>query len=340
MSAVSQVDLDHVLGAYPSIFRPTATTFHGNRGGFSGAGIWRIEAAGQQFCLRAWPSHQSDPRQLDFIHDLMHAARSTGVGFVPAVVATTAGRSHCSLNGRLWDLTEWMPGCADFRTRPTAARLEAAGTALARVHDSWQSSDRGRNGPCPAIQRRLAAASEWIELRRVGWRLPDETTDIDPVRPFAQRAWQRIDRLVEAVPERLRAWMNRSWALQPCLCDVWHDHLLFEGDRLTGLIDFGAAKIDHPAVDVARMLGSLVPDDSVSWRAALRAYRVVRPFSDEEVDLALALDETGATIAVATWLRRLYEERRPFEDRTAVARRLGSLVGRLESASGGAARRT
>jgi Ser/Thr protein kinase RdoA (MazF antagonist) len=142
-----------------------------------------------------------------------------------------------------------------------------------------------------------------------------------------------IDRLVAAVPGRLQVCSQRCYRLQPCLCDVWHDHLLFEDDRLTGLIDYGSAKIDHPAADVARMFGSLVPDDEASWQTGLRAYRTVRSLSDEELGLATALDDTGVVIGVATWLRWLYEERRPFEDRAAVARRLAVLVGRLESAT-------
>jgi Ser/Thr protein kinase RdoA (MazF antagonist) len=143
-----------------------------------------------------------------------------------------------------------------------------------------------------------------------------------------------IDRLVAAVPGRLQVWSQRRYRLQPCLCDVWHDHLLFAADRLAGLIDYGSAKIDHPAVDVARMFGSLVPDDEASRQTGMRAYRTIRSLSEEELDLATALDDTGVVIGVATWLRWLYEERRPFEDRAAVARRLAVLVGRLELASG------
>jgi Ser/Thr protein kinase RdoA (MazF antagonist) len=132
------------------------------------------------------------------------------------------------------------------------------------------------------------------------------------------------------VESRLQRWTDRRWQVQPCLCDVWHDHLLFEGDRVTGVIDYGSAKIDHPAVDVARLLGSLVPDDPAAWQVGVHAYRSTRPFGDEEVELARALDETGTVIGAAMWLRWLYEEFRLYEDRAAVARRLGVLVGRME----------
>ena len=47
--------------------------------------------------------------------------------------------------------------------------------------------------------------------------------------------------------------------------------------------------------------------------------------------MAHALDETGVILGVANWLRWLYEEKRPFADSAAVARRLGELVDRLEA---------
>jgi homoserine kinase type II len=105
--------------------------------------------------------------------------------------------------------------------------------------------------------------------------------------------------------------------------------LLFEGDRLTGLIDYGAVKIDHVAVDLARLLGSLVPNDTAGWQVGLRAYRRHAPLDAEEEALAQALDETGTVVGVANWLRWLYEEKRSFADRSAVARRLAELVDRI-----------
>jgi homoserine kinase type II len=111
---------------------------------------------------------------------------------------------------------------------------------------------------------------------------------------------------------------------------LWHDHLLFDGDRLTGLIDYGSIKIDHVAVDLSRMLGSLVGDDASGWQTGLQAYRRIAPLDAEEEELAHALDETGTILGVANWLRWLYEDRRPFDDRDAVARRLVELVERCE----------
>jgi homoserine kinase type II len=330
MSATpSDRDAAEVLGRYPGLGRAARLAPLGNRGGFSGARLWRVEAMGTALCLRAWPPHQSDAGRLGHIHRLMVRSRLAGLPFVPAVFPA-AGATAVEHAGRLWDVTEWLSGRADFHEHPTAARLESACSALARLHDAWKGAGPPAPAACPALQRRLTAAAEWRELLRGGWRPLERADPNDPVRPVAERAWRALASRVDEVPRRLAPWAHRPGPVQPCLCDVWHDHLLFEGDRLTGLVDYGAVKPDHPAVDLARLLGSLVEDDSDEWRAGLAAYRTVRPLTDDEAELARALDETGVVLGAAMWLRWLYEERRAYDDRGAVAGRLGVLVGRME----------
>jgi homoserine kinase type II len=170
---------------------------------------------------------------------------------------------------------------------------------------------------------------EWREIVRSGWHPPFVAGSIDPVRPVAEHAWSLLPPWLERVPAMLARWTNRMWPLQPCLCDVWHDHILFEGERLTGLVDYGALKADAVVVDVARLLGSLVADDGASWELGLKAYRAVGPFSAEEEDLAHDLDVTGTALGLANWLRWVYREGRVFDDRREAARRLGQLVERV-----------
>ncbi len=141
----------------------------GNRGGFSGARIWRVGGPEGAWCLRAWPEGGASPERLQAIHHLMESARDEGLTFVPAILRATAGRTWVEYAGRLWDLTAWMPGRADFHDSPTPARLNSACTALARLHLAWAKISRPP-GPCPAVQRRLQAAREWAELLASGWR--------------------------------------------------------------------------------------------------------------------------------------------------------------------------
>jgi Ser/Thr protein kinase RdoA (MazF antagonist) len=106
--------------------------------------------------------------------------------------------------------------------------------------------------------------------------------------------------------------------------------VLFHGDRVTGLIDYGSVKIDHVTVDLARLLGSMLPDDAEQRQIGLRAYTRLRPLSWEEEALVGVLDVTERVIALGNWLRFLYRDGQVFEDRMAVARHLAQLVERVE----------
>ena len=257
----------------------------------------------------------------------MELAERARLEFVPVIFRNTAGQTWTEHAGRLWELTTWMPGTANFHDRPTPQRLEASCTALARLHLVWARTNAA-TGPCPAVQRRLDSAREWASLVNSGWQ-PGFPEDGDPVHPWARRAWQVLHYHFPRLCDSLAPWADVRLPLHPCLCDVWHAHILFEGDRVTGLIDYGSVKVDHVAADLARLLGSLVPDDE-RMTAGLSAYARLRPLSPQEVMLAHVLDRTGTLLGVTHWLRWLYHEGRRFEDRTAVARRLAELVTRIE----------
>jgi homoserine kinase type II len=301
----------------------------GNRGGFSGARLWRAEGAGGLYCLRAWPANGLRSDQLEPIHSLMSAARQRGLEFVPQIFATPSGSSWVERAGRLWDLTRWLPGQADFHDRPTAARLEAACSALARLHISWALTGERPTGCCRALQTRLDRAREWLALVATGWQPRSSGVASDPIEHLVRRAWTLVQPRIHTIPQRLAAWADRALPLQPCLCDIWHDHVLFEGDRLTGIVDYGSVKIDHVAVDLARLLGSMAADDAGLRAAGMSAYNRIRRLTEEEEGLVTALDETGTQLAAANWVLWVYRDGKAFEDTEEVARRIGTIVERI-----------
>jgi Ser/Thr protein kinase RdoA (MazF antagonist) len=269
---------------------------------------------------------------LAFQHGLMQRVRQAGLSFVPLVYPTNQGKTWSEHEGNLWEVTSWQPGKADFEANPSAERLRNACAALARLHEAWTPSS-SLEGKCPAVQRRLARAAEWSQLIASGWQEPRATQRTDSLRPLVERAWRLLATEVPRVPRLLEAFADKCVPLQPCLCDVWHDHLLFEGDALTGLVDFGGVKIDHVSVDLARMLGSLVGDDGHQWRVGLEAYRQVRSLSAEEEAMARALDATGTIVGLVNWLIWIYRDNKQFDDWSGVAGRMTVLIERIERPS-------
>ncbi|MFL5340473.1 MAG: phosphotransferase enzyme family protein [Gemmataceae bacterium] len=314
-----------VLGEY-LLAGPLRREFLGNAGGFSGSRIWKIHNPTQVLCLKAWPPGHTRDDQLAQIHRWMTTAREAGLEFVPAVFRSNSGQSFFSAEGRHWDLTEWMPGRTDLGSNPRAAKVEAALAALARLHRAWGSESL--IGIPPSVTRRLEMAAEWQALVRTGWRPDFRRTDRAPVADLASAAWQRLPRLVPLVEHFLAPW-RRPFRLQPCLCDIWHEHVLFDGDRVSGIIDYGAMRFDHLAADLARLLGSVTSLDHDTFSRGLNAYQQVARLANEEVGFVHALDVTGTALGAANWLRWLYLENRHYQDIDAIAQRMRSLVNRL-----------
>ena len=320
-----------VLPHFPGLEGVAPPIFLGNHCGFSGALLWRVERQyGGDLCIRAWPPSMTVLR-LESIHGVMMNAtgRRDSLPFVPQVHFTWNVHSWVEEAGRLWDVTAWMPGRADFHQHPSRARLEAACTALAQLHLAWANRPLWVKD-CPAVQRRFAHLADWNALVRGGWRPLQTCAPDDPVRPFAELAWTQLERYVPAVERLLAPWQERRTLVQPCLCDPWHDHILFKVEAVSGIVDYGSYKMDHIAVDVARMLGSLIGDDTEMWRVGLEAYACIRPLTAEDRHLVKVLDRTGTLLGAANWLRWLFHDGRTFENRTAVADRLATLVRRME----------
>jgi Ser/Thr protein kinase RdoA (MazF antagonist) len=117
--------------------------------------------------------------------------------------------------------------------------------------------------------------------------------------------------------------------LQPCLRDIWHDHVLFSEDRTTGLIDFGALREECVVGDVARLLGSLVRGDRGEWQTGLAAYRETRTLDGDELYLLEVFHATATLLAGMNWLRWIYLEKRTFDEPDRVLGRLDENIEQL-----------
>lgn len=339
--------VERLVRAVSALYGPAVAScrwdYLGNAGGFSGARLWRgvperpasllswFRGAGAgaerpAWCLKGWPSRPADALPLARVHELMRLARGEGgaaLVFVPAVKAALNGSTAVSHSGRWWDVTEWRPGQADYHAKPSLARLRAACVALARVHERWANPAEPAT-LCPAVERRAAALGRFASKPPpLPAGLPTAVVDL-----LRHAVGLARDRLGPAAV-RLRPWLSVHVPLQPCLRDVWHDNVLFTGDEVTGLVDYGAAGTDHVAADLSRLLGSL-SGGAADWSAGFAAYAEVRPFSETDAELARVLDAAGVVGAALSWCERLAAPGAA-ADEAGVLRRLRWLVARMEA---------
>jgi homoserine kinase type II len=325
-------DTLNVLAHYPGEFRPEQIELLGPAGGFSGAVIWRVRPPDRVLCLKRWPAESPSEEGMQFIHAvLLHVARQ-GVGLVPVPCQDRRGRTFVPYREYLWELTPWLPGKADFRRNPQPSRLQAALGVLAEFHRAAATYPDyvPRTGKSPGVRQRLERVRRYAagDLEQLGRCIvPDVWPDL------CDRARQAVTRAricLGPVRTLLETVCDGELPLQPCIRDVWHDHVLFTGDRVTGLIDFGAMGIETVAADVARLLGSLARDDASLRQAGLAAYESIRPMNEAEKALVTVFDRSGTLLAALNWVEWLYLERRGFRDPDAVARRLDEVLTRLD----------
>jgi homoserine kinase type II len=333
---ISLRQIQAIVREYPANFQPTRVEPLGAAGGMSGAQFWRLESPQGPLALRRWPSEHPVPERLRFIHRVLFHAAERGVSILAAPIRTTEGDSFVLFDGHLWELTPWMPGTADYDRSPSSQRLGAAMTALAKFHLSVSDfSGAGLQqvaGAPPAIARRL---SRLRDLSRRGTNELAQAISVDvwpELAPSARRFLDAAPAFLSRAIGQLAPLAHIALPVQPCIRDIWHDHVLFTGDEVTAIIDFGAMDVDTPATDVARLLGSLVSNDEAGWRAGINAYSAVRPLSTDEARAAKALDTSSAILAGCNWLRWIYVERRQFEDQAQVIERFRKIVTRTEIA--------
>lgn len=254
---VPPLEAVRTLGAGARAWEPVAP-------GFSGARVWRgTEPGAPPVALKQWPEGTT-PERVGRVHRWL--GRAAHLAFVPKVLASA------------FELCDWMPGAPALP--PTDAQLASACEAIGELHAAWEGERTF--GPCPAVLRRLAVL-----------RAP-----LPPARePLLALAREAVVPRVPVLLRELEPWERRPVLLQPCARDLRAEHVLFERERVSGIIDYGAADIDSPAADLARYLADIAPRN---FQHVLSAYRA----ECAPAELVLALARTGAACALAGWLAR------------------------------------
>ncbi|HUY88932.1 MAG TPA: phosphotransferase [Pirellulales bacterium] len=325
-----------VLHAYPPDCQPQRAEFLGGAGGFSGALFWRLQTPRGLLCLRCWPREHPSRQRLEFIQAVLWHVSQEGFRRVPLALETRTHAGYVCESGRLWELAPWLPGKADYRQSPSAERLQAALTTLAEFHLAAASFPLPDRGPAlvPGIRERFERVED-LSAERFE-RLADAVAPGDwPELAWRAREWRALaPRAIPRVRSLLARAAELAAPLQPCIRDIWHDHVLFAGQQVAGLVDFGAMRADNVAGDIARLLGSLAGDDRQAWERGLAAYTSLRPLSPDETYLVAAFDQANTLLAGLSWLEWIYLERRQFSDRQAVIERLDANLPRLTTLAG------
>tara|TARA_R110002049_G_scaffold72490_2_gene187244 strand:+ start:290562 stop:291470 length:909 start_codon:yes stop_codon:yes gene_type:complete len=271
----------------------------------------------------------------------MSVVRQGGCEWVPEIFrlddsSPLATNQSTAENGS-WELSQWMPGQPIDRVVSLGC-VERGAAAIAQFHAAALRLG-GKSQPPPAAISRLQRIDELHSMLPHGLatdpslRLPPRLAEaVQNAQLILRENWR-------GAAERISRWMKqcsqRSMITQYVLRDVHRDHVLFEAEQVSGLIDFDAIRIDSPATDLARWAGSLLAldrdgpavvigdDDERIWEAVLAGFLHGSPSShrahaEEWIQVAKHLHAATTWISLANWVVWLLVDRRSFpagEDR-------------------------
>ena len=140
-------------------------------GGFSGAGVWRLQTVAGPFALRLWPAAPPPHARLAGLHGLLsHVARRDPAAPIAVPVTAASGGTLVRVGGRLAQLEPWRPG-VPLGINPPAGDSAAAAGALAQFHraaEDYEPTDaavayfgRSRGTP-PSLAARRDRLRRWL----------------------------------------------------------------------------------------------------------------------------------------------------------------------------------
>jgi homoserine kinase type II len=222
------------------------------------------------------------PRELPFYLNLMACLAERGIPS-PKPVASRAGRLLGELNGKPAALVSFLPG-RDL-ARPTTAHCAQIGAMLARIHLAGEDYGARMDNP---------RGPKW-------W-----TAVMPELLPFMAEG--DVALLREEV--RFQSLYRRSDLPRGAIhADLFRDNALFDGGRLSGVIDFYFACTDALLYDVAITVNDWCMSaggtlDAARTTALLDAYRGVRAFTPIERG---AWPVMLRAAALRFWASRLYD---------------------------------
>ena len=312
--------LIELLARYPAPFQPRGPLQSlAGGGGLSGARLWRFRAGDFDLVLRSWPPHGPGRPHVDQVHRWLFMAAD--LSFIPVPLRDRQGESVQEWGETLWEVAPWMAGEADLARPPLADHLRVAFAGLAAFHQRLAAEER--EGTSAGLRQRHDQVRQLVHggfdsLEAAIHRRRQSEADPD-LRPPAL-AWLALARRV--APQWVEPLERASAcviATQPTVRDARPEHFLFAGDRLSGMVDFGAMGIDSVAGDLARLLGEWLGDFPAERTEALHSYEQIRPLDPSERRFISTFEAGTALLVGERWVRWHFVENRTFDHQGVIA---------------------
>ena len=206
---------------------------------------------------------------------------------VPRTLLNAGGATCSSFDGKPAAVVKFVNGAP--RLQPSTAECAIMGATIAALHDAtadYPGQIRNQRG---VAWRRISAAQ---------------------IAPHLDLAARELLTRALAVDERVAA---ASLTESACHCDLFRSNVLWENERISGIIDFYFAGCDLPAFDLAVACIDWCMDDTGAiytdqLAAMLGAYQRARTLQPDEPAM---IADIFVCAALRFWLSRLLDLQQP-----------------------------
>jgi Phosphotransferase enzyme family len=339
--------------------------------GYSVASVWRIgsdvhDSSCEQWALKSWGLDASHERRLEkilaFQESLYHRLIRSGQEIVdlnpiPKVIPFNRGAAILCSEGTVWTLTSWCPGQAiRAGTSLTKAFLSHSARLLAKLHDAGQGYEL-QIGTSASLRKRWECIQTWsndVLASKVNRWL--ETTFQRSSSIEREELWKGLiaafhqaqiglHTLRRQFAKRLEEEAIRPRACHWIIGDLWRENVLVDPSNpheVSGLIDFGAARLDWAPLEVVRWFSSILEPSDTRIEELLQLYYQERKrLANNEYDLFSVeltpadfqwFDFLSTTTSLLQWFQWLVEK--DFDSEYIIRKvcpRIQELAWRLES---------
>ncbi len=323
-----------VLSEYPEDHRIGKITPLPYSRGLSRAEHWVVDAEAGRFTLRRWPRGTPSINRLQYIQAVLWHTVYEGFELVPLPCETLEHKGFVEVDGSVWELLPWLNGDKiDDGGKIAPTQIVSAMLTLAQFHEVTSTFPLPNDplGGSETIGRYLTRWKYWVggEIHELSHRIrakQRETTDLRETE-LIRESLLLLDHFLTFGGQAMTMFVRGSRlcvSIQPVLGNAHRRHLLFDEDGVSGILDAKELGVDSVSLDIATLLGSLAGNDPRLWSYGLKAYRSIRPLSDEELYLMTAFDFAEMILSGLEWLNLLFLKQWKFnpEQRATILERL------------------
>jgi Ser/Thr protein kinase RdoA (MazF antagonist) len=267
--------------------------------GLSNASVYKIQTSRGTYALKQFSNADFAWEKLHRIHHFQKTIVNGGFEQAPRILDWPNSHSLFEDEDCWWELSTWKPGeSISTIGASSTAQLRNAMQILAKLH-ALSKPICSMSQQSPGLEFRLHSLMQPV--------LNLEDRRVQEIRRDPQ-----LEQLIVAIDRHSRFRLHdlktgilqlarHEWHCQWIVRDIWRAHVLFEGDQVTGVIDFAAAAVDTPLLDLTRLLGTLMPPTDPRWSEMVQLY-CQESRQDFELETTRLLDEVSTFLSGRNWL--------------------------------------